>query len=289
MTLDLEGELRRRSRLPNGHYAAFDLKPMPYDKADNHAALAAALAAALGEPPDPEHAAEAARHLIEIFPNCRVGKAAYAMGLADIVGDETIPPCVVRHVCRRVRAKAKTLPPLAELRTMMLAELHAREVLLLGLELFPRKLAEGHKRNAEEAERIVAAAARHGVTLEPGDIVFAWRAIADGWLHNRINLSAMRAGRAGEDFGDADMLMAALETGRPPEAFQTAAVLVPDLAAYERARNAALAIAPKSGTPEGDAWYREWPDPAEKFADRIAPIVAAFRQAHGLRDCEVRT
>jgi hypothetical protein len=280
MTLDLEGELRRR-RLPNGHYAVSDLEPGPYDKPDRHKPLAAALAAALAEPPDPDHAAEAARHLIETFPNCRVGKAAYAMGLADIVGDETIPPCVVRHVCRRVRAEARSLPPLVDLRERMIAELRAREVLLLGLESFPRKLAEARKRHAEEAERIAAAAARHGTTLEPSDIVAAWQAIADRWIHKRINFSAMR----GEDFEDGDVLLAALDLARPREAFEAAAALVPDLADYERARNAALPTAPKSGTPEGDAWYREWPDPAEKFADRIAPIVATFRQAHGLRDC----
>jgi DNA-binding transcriptional ArsR family regulator len=273
MLPDLEGELRRRRRLPNGHYVAPE--PMPYDKADDHAALAAALA----EPPDPEHAAEAARHLIESFPNCRVGKAAYSEGLADIVADEGIPPCVVRYACRRVRAEAKSLPPLADLRERMFAEVCARGALLIGLDSFPRKLAEGHKHNAAEAERIAARAARHGATLPPSDIVPAWQAIADGWLHNRINLSAMRAG---EDFGDGDCLIAALETGRPPEAFQAAAALVPDLAAYERARNAALATAPKSGTPEGDAWYLQWPDPAKEFADRIAPIVAAFRQAHRL-------
>jgi hypothetical protein len=83
-------------------------------------------------------------------------------------------------------------------------------------------------------------------------------------------------------FEDGDCLIAALETGRPPEAFHAAAALVPDLADYERARNAALATAPEFATPEGNAWDRQWPAPEEKFADRIAPLVAAFRQAHGL-------
>jgi len=276
MTLDLEGELRRL-RLPDGCYDAPE--PAPYDKPDRHKPLADALARALAEPPDPEHAREAARHLIDCFPNCRVGKAAYSEGLGDVVADDAIPPPVVRHVCRRVRATAKALPPLAEMRERMLAELRARQALLVGLEAFPRRLAEAHKRDAEEAARVATAAARRGVTLEPGDLVAAWHGIAEGWLHQRINLSAMRAG---EDFEDADCVIAALEIGRPPEAFEAAAALVPALAAYERARTEAVAAAPEVGTPEGDAWYREWPDPAEKFADRIAPIVAAFRQAFRL-------
>jgi len=195
------------------------------------------------------------------------------------VTDGGIPPCVVRHVCRRVRAEAKSLPPLADLRERMLAEMRARRDLLAGLEVFPRQLAEAHKRDAAEAEHIAAAAARHGATLKSGDIVATWRAITEGWLHQRINLSAMRAD---EDFGDADCLIAALETGRPPEAFQAAAALVPALADYERRRNEALATAPEYGTPEGDAWDRQWPAPEEKFRDNIAPIVAAFRQAFRL-------
>ena len=276
MTLDLEGELRRR-RLPNGHYVAPE--PAPYDKPDHHKPLAAALAAALAEPPEPEHAAEAARHLTESFPNCRVGKAAYSEGLADIVADEGIPPPVVRFVGRRARAEAKSLPPLAELRTMMIAELRAREGLLVGLESFPRKLAEAHKRDMEEAERIATAAARHGATVEPSDLVTSWYAITEGGLHQRINLSAMHAG---EGFEGADALIAALEIGRPPKAFQAASTLLPVLAAYCRAREAALATAPEVGTPEGDAWDRQWPAPETKFADRIAPIVEAFRQAFGL-------
>ena len=277
MTLDLEGELRRRLRLPDGRYAAPE--PWPYDKPDAYAAFAAALATALAEPPDPEHAAEAARHLIDCFPNCRVGKAAYASGLADIVTDENIAPAVVRYACRLVRASERTLPPLADLRDRMLAEMRARRDLLAALESFPRRLAEAHKRDAAEAERIAAAAARHGATLEPGDIVAAWHGMTEGWLHQRINLSAMRAG---EDFEDADCVIAALETGRPPEAFQAAAALVPALGAYERRRNEALASAPAPGTPEGAVWDRQWPAPWEKFAARLAPLVAAFKRAHAL-------
>jgi hypothetical protein len=277
MTFDPEGELRRL-RLPNGSYAAPE--PAPHHRADHHKPLADALAAALTEPPDQSHAAEAALHLIECYPGCRVGRAAYASGLADIVADDAIPPCVVRHVCRAIRAEAKTLPPLAEMRDRMLAELRARRDLLAGLESFSRRLAEARKRDMEEAARLAAAAARHGATLEPSDLVAAWYGIADGgWLHQRINLSAMHAG---EDFEDADVLMAALETARPPEAFQAAAALVPDLADYERRRNEALATAPEVGTPEGDAWDRQWPAPETKFADRIAPIVAAFKRTHGL-------
>lgn len=98
-------------------------------------------------------------------------------------------------------------------------------------------------------------------------------------MHQRINLWAMRAG---EDFEDADCVIAALENGGPRQAFEAAAALVPDLVDYERARNEALASAPEVGTPEGDTWDRQWPDPAKKFADRIAPVVAAFKQAHGL-------
>jgi len=277
MTLDLEGELRRRLRLPNGCYTAPE--PWPYDKPDHHKPLAAALAAALAELPDPEHAAEAARHLIDCFPGCRVGRDAYASGFADIVADEDIAPGVVRYACRRVRSESKSLPPLAEMRERMVAELRARRDLLAALESFPRRLAEAHKRDMEEAARLAAAAARHGATLAPSDLVDAWRAITVGWLHQRINLWAMRAG---ESFEDADALMAALETGRPPEAFQAAAALVPTVADYERKRNEALVSAPESAPVEGDAWDREWPAPEEKFADRIGPIVAAFRQAHRL-------
>jgi hypothetical protein len=87
--LDLEHALRDR-RCANGGYIAPE--PAPHHKPDTYAPLAAALA----EPPDPEHAAEAARHLIKTFPNCRVGKAAYSEGLADIVPEDGIPPCVVR-------------------------------------------------------------------------------------------------------------------------------------------------------------------------------------------------
>jgi len=278
MTLDLECELRRR-RLANGRYVAPERDP--HDKPDHYKPLATELARALAEPPDPDHAAEAARHLIDCYPQCRVGREAYASGLADIISDDGIPPPVVRHVCRRVRAEAKSLPPLAELRERMLAELRARQGLLAGLESFPRKLAEAHKREAAEAERIAAAAARHGATLPPSDIVAAWHGIAYGWLHERVTLAAMRLC---EDvcFEDGDCLIAALETGRPPEVFQAAAELVPALAANERARNAALATAPEFGTPEGDAWDCEWPAPEAKFADRIAPLVAAFRQTHKL-------
>ena len=107
-----------------------------------------------------------------------------------------------------------------------------------------------------------------------------WHGVAEGgWLHQRINLWAMRAG---ESFEDADALMAALETGRPPEAFQAAAALVPTVADYERKRNEALATAPEYGTPESAVWDRQWPAPEEKFRDRIAAIVAAFRQAFRL-------
>ena len=275
---DLERALRDR-RCANGEYIAPE--PAPGDKPDTYAPLAAALARALAEPPDPEHAREAARHLIDCFPNCRVGKAAYASGLADIVTDENIPPCVVRHACRRVRAEAKSLQTLADLRDRMLAELRARQALLVGLEAFPRRLAEAHKRDAEEAARVATAAARRGVTLEPGDLVAAWHGIAEGWLYQRTTLAAMRLS---EDvcFEDADCLIAALETGRPLEAFQAAAELVPDLADYERRRNEALASAPAPGTPEGAVWDRQWPAPEAKFADRLAPIVAAFKRAHAL-------
>jgi len=273
---DLEGELRRL-RLPDGRFITPE--PWPYDKPDRHKPLAAALARALAEPPDPEHAAEAARHLIDCFPGCRVGRDAYATGLGDIVGDEDVAPSVVRAVCRRVRAEAKSLPPLADLRERMLAEMRARRDLLAALESFPRRLAEAHKRDMEEAARLAAAAARHGATLAPSDLVDAWRAITVGWLHQRINLWAMRAG---ESFEDADALMAALETGRPPEAFQAAAALVPTVADYERKRNEALATAPEYGTPESAVWDRQWPAPEEKFRDRIAAIVAAFRQAFRL-------
>jgi len=177
MTLDLEGELRRL-RLPDGRYAAPE--PAPRDKPDAYAAFADALATALAEPPDPKHAAEAALRLIETFPGCRVGKAAYATGLGDVVGDDGIPPCVVRHVCRSVRAEVKALPPLAELRERMLAELRARRDLLARLESFPRRLAEAHKRDMEEAARIAAAAARRGATLPPSDIVATWHRVAEG-------------------------------------------------------------------------------------------------------------
>jgi len=275
--LDLEGELRRRLRLPNGCYAAPE--PWPYDKPDTFAPLADALRAALAEPPDPEHAAEAALRLIETFPGCRVGRAAYSEGLADIVADEGIPPGVVRYACRRARAEAKSLPTLAEMRDRMLAEQRARQGLLSALQDFPRRLAEARERDAEEAARLATAAARHGATLPPSDIVDAWRGITEGWLCQRINLPAMRAG---EDFEDADVLMAALETGRPPEAFEAAVALVPALADYERARSAALPTAPDYGTPECEAWDRQWPAPETKFADRLGPIVAAFRQAHRL-------
>jgi len=274
--LDIEAALRSHRR-PDGRYAAPE--PHPGDKPDRHKPLHAALAAALREPPDPKHAAEAAQHLIEAFPNCRIGRAAYATGLADIVVDEGIPPCVVRHACRRVRAEAKSLPPLAELRTMMIAESRARLDLLIKVTFFSHQLADARERDMKEAERIAAAAARHGVTLDPGDLVDAWRGITVGWLHQRINLSAMRAG---EDFEDADCLIAALEIGRPPEAFHDAAALVPELAEYERKRNEALLTAPEFGTPEGDAWYAQWPAAEEKFADRLAPIVAAFKRAHKL-------
>jgi len=278
MTFDLEGELRRL-RLPDGCYDAPE--PAPYDKPDRHKPLADALARALAEPPDPEHAREAARHLIDCFPNCRVGKAAYSEGLGDVVADDAIPPPVVRHVCRRVRATAKALPPLAEMRERMLAELRARRDLLARLESFPRRLTEAHKRDAEEAARIAAAAARRGATLEPGDIVAAWRAITEGWLYQRTTLAAMRLS---EDvcFEDADCLIAALETGRPPEAFQAAITLLPALAEYERRRNDALATAPEYGTSEGDVWDARWPAPEAKFADRITLIAATFKRAHAL-------
>jgi len=274
--LDIEAALRSHRR-PDGRYAAPE--PAPHDKPDTYAPLAAALAAALAEPPDPEHAAEAAMRLIGTFPNCRVGRDAYSEGLADVVADEDVPPCVVRHVCRRVRSEARSLPPLAEMRERMVAELRARQVLLSALQDFPRQLAEAERRDIQEAQAIAAAAARHGARLPPSDIVDAWRAITEGWLCQRINLPAMRMG---EDFEDADVLIAALEVGRPPEAFEAAAALVPTLADYERRRNEALATAPEYGTPEGDAWYAQWPDPAEKFADRIAPIVGDFKRAHGL-------
>ena len=276
MTLDLEGELRRR-RLPNGRYATPE--PAPHHKPDTYAPLAAALAAALAEPPDPKHAAEAAMHLVDCFPGCRVGKAAYATGLGDIVDEERIAPSIVRAICRRVRAETKALPPLADMRERMLAELRARRDLLANLEFFPRRLAEAHKRDMEEAKRLAAAAARHGATLEPGDLVSIWRGITEGWLHQRVNLSAMRAA---EDFEDADVLMAALDLARPREALEAAITLLPDLAAYCREREVAVATAPALGTPEGVAWDRMWPMPEQRFADCLAPIVAAFKRAHAL-------
>jgi len=276
--LDLERALRDR-RCANGEYIAPE--PQPGDKPDRHKPLAAALAAALAEPADPGHAREAAMRLIETFPGCRVGRDAYASGLADIVADDAIPPCVVRHSCRRARAEAKTLPTLAEMRERTIAELRARRDLLARLESFPRRLAEAQRRDLQEAQAIAAAAARRGATLEPGDLVAAWHGIAEGWLYQRTTLAAMRLS---EDvcFEDADCLIAALETGRPPEAFQAAAALVPDLADYERRRNEALASAPAPGTPEGAVWDRQWPAPEAKFADRLAPIVAAFKRAHAL-------
>ena len=275
--LDLERALRDR-RCANGEYIAPE--PQPGDKPDRHKPLAAALAAALAEPPDPGHAAEAAMRLIECYPNCRVGKAAYSEGLADIVADDAIPPPVVRHVCRRVRSEARSLPPLAELRAQMLAEMRARQSLLYALQDFPRQLAEAERRDIQEAQAIAAAAARHGVPMDPTGLVTFWRGAAvEGWLHQRINLWAMRAG---ESFEDADCLMETLAIGRPREAFEAAAALVPALASYCRAREAAIPTAPAHGTPESAVWDRMWPMPEAKFADRIAPIVAAFRQAHRL-------
>ena len=174
-----------------------------------------------------------------------------------------------------------TADALAEMRERMLAELRARRDLLARLESFPRRLTEAHKRDAEEAARIAAAAARRGATLEPGDIVAAWRAITEGWLYQRTTLAAMRLS---EDvcFEDADCLIAALETGRPPEAFQAAITLLPALAEYERRRNDALATAPEYGTSEGDVWDARWPAPEAKFADRITLIAATFKRAHAL-------
>lgn len=275
--LDLEGELRRR-RLPDGRYDAPE--PVPHHKPDHHKPLAAALARALAEPPDPEHAREAALHLIGCYPNCRVSRDAYASGLADVVADENIPPSVVRYACRRARAEAKSLPTLAEMRDRMLAEMRARQALLVGLEAFPRRLAEAHKRDAAEAERIAAAAARHGVAMDPTGLVTFWRGAAvKGWLHERVKLPAMRAG---ESFEDADCLMETLAIGRPREAFEAAITLLPDLAAYACAREAAIPTAPAHGTPAGVAWDRMWPMPEAKFADRLGPIVAAFRQAFRL-------
>ena len=275
---DLERALRDR-RCANGEYIAPE--PQPGDKPDRHKPLAAALAAALAEPADPGHAREAAMRLIETFPGCRVGRDAYASGLADIVADDAIPPCVVRHSCRRARAEAKTLPTLAEMRERTIAELRARRDLLARLESFPRRLAEAQRRDLQEAQAIAAAAARHGATLEPSDIATAWYAVTEGWLHERATFAALRVC---EDVypEDGDYLFATLETGRPPEAFRAAAALVPDLADYERARNEALASAPEFGTVQGNAWDREWPAPEAKFADRLGPIVAAFKQAHKL-------
>jgi len=276
--LDIEAALRSHRR-PDGRYIAPE--PAPHHKPDTFAPLANALARALTEPPDPEHAREAALHLIDCFPNCRVGKAAYSEGLGDIVTHGGIPPCVVRHVCRRVRAEAKTLPPLADLRERMVGEMRERRNLLARLEVFPRQWAEARKRDAEEAARLAAAAARHGARLEPGDIVDAWRALAEGWLHERATFAALRVC---EDVcpEDGDYLFATLETGRPPEAFRAAAALVPDLAEYERERNEALAAAPEVGTPEGDAWDREWLVAETTFASKIAPIVEVSRRAFGL-------
>jgi len=274
--LDLEHALRDRRCANEGYIAP---EPAPHHKPDTYAPLAAALAAALAEPPDPEHAAEAARHLIETFPNCRVGRAAYSEGLADIVAEDGIPPCVVRYACRRARAKAKTLPPLAELRTIMLAEMRARRSVLYTSQDFPRRLAEAQRRDIEEAQAIAEAAARHGATLEPSDLVAIWHGAEEGWLPERITLAGMRSG---EYFHEIDTFMAALDLGRPREAFEAAAALVPALASYCRARETAIPTAPALGTPASATWGRTWPMPQEKFYDRLAPLVAAFKRAHAL-------
>ena len=73
-----------------------------------------------------------------------------------------------------------------------------------------------------------------------------------------------------------------VETAPGSSPLGRAAALVPTVADYERARNEALATAPEFGTPEGDAWDRQWPAPKAKFASPIGPIVAAFKRAHAL-------
>lgn len=237
------------------------------------AALLAALRRWRATPADAGYAAAVARQLVASYPIVRVGGDAFAAGFADIVADDRISPDIARHVARRVRATERSLPPLAELRDRMLAETRERERLLVALETYEDRWRDHDQLDHAEAARIAERAARHGLHVEPADIVAAWHGLAENWLHDR-DRDPPRT-----DSFVIDHALNALAAGIPVAA--AVAALLPRLAAYHRQR--AANIAATRDLPEGSAeaaeWYRAWPPEEDRFAAELDAIATALRLA----------
>jgi hypothetical protein len=272
--LDLRDGLARLRR-PDGSYHA----PEPSPGAPTLAAPLATLRDALHRwrdtPPDDGYSFGASLGLVAVFPGARVDAQGFGQALASIAADERVSPDIVRHVIRRVRATCRTLPSLAEMRDRMLAEVRARNELLDALSRYEGDWRELDQRDRADAQRIGERAARHGLHVEPGDIIAAWRGLGDGgWVHER------EPDPPRTDSFIADYMLAAIERGHPAAAARLVADLLPRLASYSRERTAALAEMRARNVldddPEWCAWDTQWPGEEDRFAAELRALADAL-------------
>jgi hypothetical protein len=208
------------------------------------------LRAALKAPPDPADAEAVAMALIGSFPGTRVSALAYATGLSAIVTDDAIPPAVVRLVCRRVRAKERALPVLADLRAEMVKEAEGLRRFLRAVESYADRYAAREERDLAEAKKIAEEALVGGcVDLDPADILEIRHYLAPGWLVNR-HRNPPRLRREWQAH-----LIEATKGGHGTDTAALAAEMIKNIAALER---------------EGCLLpYEAFPDDTERFCNLL--------------------
>jgi hypothetical protein len=265
-----------RLRWPDGSYHAPEPSPGAPTLAAPLATLRDALRRWRGTPPDDAYSFGAVLGLVAVFPGARVDAQGFAQALASIAADERCSPDIVRHVIRHVRATCRTLPSLAEMRDRMLAEMRARNELLTALNRYEADWRERDQRARAEAERIAERAARHGLAVEPGDVIAAWRGLGDGgWVHDREPDDPPRTVAF-----SADYMLAAIERGHPAAVARMAADLLPRLASYSRERAASLAELRARNVPddapEWAAFDAAWPGEESRFAAELGAVADAL-------------
>lgn len=274
----LRDGLTRKRQLSGGYFGISPTPEHPELRAED-AALLAALLRWRDAAADPAYAAAVARGLVGCFPAARVDAESYAAGLAAIAEDDRISADIVRAVCRRVRAEQRSLPPLADLRKEMLAEVNDRAALLSALAGYRAGWKAERQKEMAEADRVAGAAAAAGVQLDAAAVVDGWYGLsACCWLHERC------AAPARETLYFEDNVIAAVMRGGPHAA--EAARLLALVAPHERAREAALAKARETfnglpnDAPEWREWDAAWPIARNRFAAQCDALADALCLAH---------
>ena len=116
-----------------------------------------------------EYARHTARHLVEVFPNARVGVATYAEAMGEDIADYSAD--VIRLVAKRWRATRKSLPTIADMREGCEAEARER---WKWRNHFSGAIAAHEasiQKGQEQAARWAADMAKHGATITAAEIL----------------------------------------------------------------------------------------------------------------------